>query len=91
MTKKIEVKVIFLKKERDISVLEKDLLGIFKDVLGCASDSRCGGISFSYDCALKKLLEEGEIEIKLKCKKEKYICDLDKEQEERLKIARKNI
>ena len=77
MSKKIKVNVIFLKEERDVNVLEEELLENFKDFLESSSESR--SVDFNYYCALKKLLEENEIEIKLKCKKEKYVYDLDKE------------
>ncbi|GAH47390.1 unnamed protein product, partial [marine sediment metagenome] len=76
MDKKINVKVIFLKEERNISVLEEELLEKFEAFLETASE--CRAVDFNYYCALKKLFEEGEIEIKLKAKKENYTYDLDK-------------
>ena len=86
---KIEVKVIFLKEEKDVNVFEEELLDEFEHYLEEASERRT--VDFNYYCALKKLLKEKEIEIKLKYKKEKYIYNLDKEHEERLKNERKNI
>lgn len=76
LDKKINVKVIFLKEERNISVLEEELLEDFQKFLEVASEERT--VDFNYYCALRKLFEEGEIEIKLKAKKENYIYDLDK-------------
>ena len=76
LSKKIEVKVIFLGEEKNIPVLEEELFDKFERYLEVASESRAVG--FSYYCALRKLFEEKEIEITLKCKNEKYIYDLDK-------------
>ncbi len=81
MTRKINVKVIFLNEERNVTILEENLLEDFEGFLESTSESR--RVNFNYYCALTKLFEEGEIEIKLKFKKEKYIHDLDKKHEER--------
>ena len=84
MPKKIEVKVIFLKEEKDVIILEEELLDEFEDYLEVASE--CRAVDFNYYCALKKLFAEKEIEITLKCKNKKYIKDLDKK---RAEISRK--
>ena len=76
LVKSINVKVIFLKEERNINVSEEELLEEFKRYLEIASETR--SVAFNYYNALKKLFDEGEIEIKLKCKQEKYVYDLDK-------------
>lgn len=84
LVKSINVKVIFLKEERNINVSEEELLEDFQNYLEIASETR--SVSFNYYCALKKLFEEGEIEIKLICKQEKYVYDLDKENENKKRI-----
>ena len=77
MVKRINVEIIFLKEKRIVDVSEEEILGDFEKYLETASETR--SVNFNYYCALKKLFKEGEIEIKLKCKQEKYVYDLDKE------------
>ena len=80
---KIEVKIIFLKEEKDVLILEEELLDEFENYLEIVSE--CRTVDFNYYCALRKLFEEKEIEITLKCKNEKYVYDLDKKRKERKK------